>query len=187
MTILLEVFGVLAKRWRLALEIGLCVAVMVANVAGKRAGASKQKVFDQGEAVKAMAVADARYRESETRYAQQVSDVRAKYAGQEGAAKAADARYVSDLRVGSKRLRLPVAAGGCPDAADPRPAAARVDDLPRAELAPEAGAALYGIAADGDEAIRQLTALQAWAKAAVRLCSPPPKTPKSGALHLADF
>ena len=65
-------------------------------------------------------------------------------------------RFVADVRSGAVRLSIPVVACRA-NAASTDPAAASGDrHETRAELAPEAGAALAAIADDGDDAIRQL-------------------------------
>lgn len=71
---------------------------------------------------------------------------------------AARDRLAADLRAGRTRLSVPTARAydACPasDAGASAPAAG--DQAPRAELAPEAAAALTAIASDGDIAIRDL-------------------------------
>lgn len=65
-------------------------------------------------------------------------------------------RFIADVRSGAVRLSIPVVACRA-NAASADPAAAGGDrHETRAELAPEAGAALAAIADDGDDAIRQL-------------------------------
>lgn len=65
-------------------------------------------------------------------------------------------RFIADVRSGAIRLSIPVIAGRA-NAASADPATAGGDrHETRAELAPEAGAALAAIADDGDDAIRQL-------------------------------
>lgn len=73
-------------------------------------------------------------------------------------ARAENDKLRTDLAAGAKRVRVAVT--------DCKPAeAARVDDAAStAELDPKVAADLAGIAADGDAAIRQLTALQEWIK-----------------------
>jgi len=176
----------LAARWRLALEVSLCLAVLVAYGAGERAGVVSQRVLDRSEAAAALAVADAKYRQAEVTYERNVSDLRRTFAAADATANAKDAASGAALRSGAVRLRFPLAAR-CPEAAGARSAAARVDAATRGELAPEVAAALFAIAADGDAAIRQLTALQAWSRSAVTLCSPPAVPRQKSPLRLADF
>lgn len=65
-------------------------------------------------------------------------------------------RFIADVRSGAIRLSIPIVAGRA-NAASADPAIAGGDrHETRAELAPEAGAALAAIADDGDDAIRQL-------------------------------
>jgi hypothetical protein len=117
----------------------------------------------------AMARADAKYREQERANEQRVSDLRVEYAKAEAAARASDASVSRDLADGTRRMRVKVAAcrPGSP-ALGPTPG--RVDGSADAELPGPIAAALFAIAADGDQAIRQLTALQAWARDATKLC-----------------
>jgi prophage endopeptidase len=67
-------------------------------------------------------------------------------------------RFIAGVRSGAIRLSIPVVADRRATAsADPAPAAGDRHET-RAELAPEAGAALAAIADDGDDGIRQLNA-----------------------------
>ena len=166
----MAVIAVLLARWRLVLEIGLCLAVLVANVAGKRAGASFQRVLDQVQAAQAVAVENGKNREKEIAYERTISELRRGYAAKAAAEAVGDAHTLADLGSGVVRLRLPVARR-CPAIPATATAAARVDAAGEAELAPATATALFAIAADGDRYARQLTALQAWALDAVRLCS----------------
>lgn len=65
-------------------------------------------------------------------------------------------RLLSDLRAGRARLSVAVKAPTCTGADAGATTASAGDQETRAELAPEAAAALAAIAADGDKAIRDL-------------------------------
>lgn len=65
-------------------------------------------------------------------------------------------RLHSDLRTGRARLSVAVKANTCTSADRGPTTAATGDQETRAELAPEAAAALAAIASDGDKAIRDL-------------------------------
>ena len=137
---------------------------------------AKEKLAQQT----ALNAANERNRTREREHDQEVSDLRARLATAEGREQATDARAAADFRSGDDRLRLPVRTCSTAVADAAQSAAARADAEARAELAPETSAALYGIAADGDAAIRQLTGLQEWAESAVKLCGlqpPEGKTP----------
>lgn len=127
--------------------------------------------LDQQEALNAANEAN---RKKELAHEHEVSELRAKLAATEGKEQAVDATAVADFRSGADRLRLPVRTCSTAVAAAADSAAARADAEARAELAPETSAALYGIAADGDTAIRQLGGLQEWAESAVKLCGVTP-------------
>ena len=136
---------------------------------GMNLGQKKAHAEDAVAYQAAMTRADAKYREQERANEQRVSDLRVEYAKAEASARASDASVSRDLADGTRRMRLKAAA--CrPSATALGPTPGRVDGAADAELAPEVAAALYAIAADGDQAIRQLGALQAWARSAVRLC-----------------
>lgn len=109
-------------------------------------------------------------REQEIAHEQRVADLRAEYALLEGQARSEDKRTIDDLRSGNQRLRLQVASCGS-GAGTANPSAGGADGAGTAELAPEASAAVWGIAADGDGAIRKLTALQSWARSALKTCN----------------
>lgn len=87
-----------------------------------------------------------------------LSALDAKHTEELNHARAENDKLRTDLAAGSKRVRVAVT--------DCKPATtARVDDAAStAELDPKVAADLAGIAADGDAAIRQLTALQEWIK-----------------------
>lgn len=114
--------------------------------------------------------ANDRNRSLENDHAREVADLRTEYATHQADAKARDDQRIADLRSGNDRLRVQVT--NCrttqPDTA--ATASGGADGAGTAELAPEAAAALWAIASDGDRAIRKLTALQAWARSAVDLC-----------------
>ena len=109
-------------------------------------------------------------REQEKAHEQRVADLRAEFARSNTEARERDARTVADLRAGNQRLRLQVTACSATPTDSPGGPAPGVDGTRTAELAPETAAALWSIAADGDRAIRKLTALQDWARSAVTLC-----------------
>lgn len=64
-------------------------------------------------------------------------------------------RLLNDLRAGRVRLSVPVVAPACP-AGDGNPPTAPRDQEARAELAPEAAAAVAAIGHEGNDAIRDL-------------------------------
>ena len=66
-------------------------------------------------------------------------------------------QFIANVRAGTLRLSIPVQA--CSTSASPNtPASPSNSPETRAQLTPEAGATLAAIAADGDDAIRQLNA-----------------------------
>lgn len=117
--------------------------------------------------------ANEKNREQEKAHEQRVADLRAEFAQQQADARARDERTIADLRSGNQRLRLQVSSCGAARSGAAESAPGGADGAGTAELAPETSAALWGIAADGDRAIRKLTALQAWARSAVQLCTLP--------------
>ncbi len=117
--------------------------------------------------------ANEKNREHEKAHEQRVADLRAEFAQQQADARARDERTIADLRSGNQRLRLQVSSCGAARSGAAESAPGGADGAGTAELAPETSAALWGIAADGDRAIRKLTALQAWARSAVQLCTLP--------------
>ena len=117
-----------------------------------------------------LAEANDKNREQEKAHEQRVADLRAEFAQQQADARARDERTIADLRSGNQRLRLQVSSCGAAPTDSPGGPAAGADGTRTAELAPETSAALWGIAADGDRAIRKLTALQDWARSAETLC-----------------
>lgn len=119
----------------------------------------------------ALGAANERYRQAELDHGQEVAQIRADFAASQSKQQAQDAATLADLRSGAHRLRLQVAACHSAQAGAPGPGSGGVHEATYAELAPETSAALYGIAAEGDDAIRELTGLQAWATSAVKLCS----------------
>ena len=171
------------KAWIVAgASAALAAAVLVGYGAGRAdATAKAAKVLDEykeevrereREQARLLAEANDENREQEKRHEQRVAELRAGFALEQADAAARDDRTIADLRSGNQRLRLQVAnCGGSAQAGTPEPASAGADGAGGAELAPEAAAALWSIAGDGDRAIRKLTALQDWARSAVQLCS----------------
>lgn len=111
-------------------------------------------------------------REQEKAHEQRVADLRAEFAQQQADARARDERTIANLRSSNQRLRIQVSSCSAAKSGAAESAPGGADGAGTAELAPETSAALWGIAADGDRAIRKLTALQAWARSAVQLCTP---------------
>ena len=66
-------------------------------------------------------------------------------------------KFISDVRTGAVRLSIPVKACSARSSRDTATGPGNSPET-RAELTPEAGTALAAIAADGDDAIRQLNA-----------------------------
>lgn len=185
----------LSKQWNLLgsslsakLWLGLAAAVLVAaaSLIGvgygfgyAAAGAEGSKALaklnkDVAEAQKKqladLAALNEKYRQQEITHAQEVADLRAEFAKEEGKQQAVDARSVADLRSGDQQLRLPVRTCQAAVTSASVAAASRADAAARAELAPETSAALYGIAAEGDASIREHNALIEWAEKAVTQC-----------------
>lgn len=163
----------------------IALAAVAAVWVGHRRGIAKG--FDQGaasmltvmearerEAAAAVAAVETKYREREKAHDQVVVQLRVEYAEATARADASDARISRDLANGSQRVRIQVASCSSPTPAPPGASAARTDDPATAELPGPIAAALWAIAVDGDQAIRQLTALQSWSRSAVDLCNPPP-------------
>lgn len=125
---------------------------------------------DKLEAQKALANANAKYRQQESDHEKEVAQLRLDFAKDQAVQHATDTAAVAALLNGTHRLRLQVASCQA-GSAQAQSAPGGVDEAGTAELAPTTSAALYGIAADGDDAIRTLTKLQEWATSAVKLCS----------------
>ena len=177
-----------SKVWAAA---GVLLAVALIAFAGYGYGYGSGKADATAEAAEAMdkykeevrarereqerllAEANDKNREQEKAHDKRVADLRAEFARSNTEARERDARTVADLRAGNQRLRLQVTACRATPTNSPGGPAAGADGAGTAELAPETSAALWGIAADGDRAIRKLTALQAWARSAVQLCTLP--------------
>jgi phosphomannomutase len=158
--------------------VGACVAVAVAFAAtyhaGKVRGAATTHLADVDRERASVAAADAKYRKQEIDNANRIDAIRVAYTKAETTAAVVDSAAVRALDSGVRRVRIAVTR------CDPNPTApgatpTRVDDTPSAELPGPIAATLYAIAADGDQAIRQLTALQAWARSAVALCNGDPQ------------
>lgn len=158
----------------IALAIGLVVGThLIAYRTGLSRGSSRMHAEDVERERAAVAAADAKYRAMEAGNEKRVEDLRLEYAKRQAAESAVDSRTAAALASGAQRVRVAVTRCG-PNAAAPGPPAARDDGSETAELAPETATALYAIAADCDETARQLTALQSWSLAAVKLCNGTP-------------
>lgn len=175
-----------SKVWAAA---GVLLAVALIAFAGYGYGYGSGKADATAEAAEAMdkykeevrarereqerllAEANDKNREQEKAHEQRVADLRAEFAQQQADAAARDQRTIDDLRSGNQRLRLQVTSCRASSAGSPEPAPGGADGAGSAELAPETAATLWGIAGDGDRAIRKLTALQAWARSATQTCN----------------
>lgn len=176
MTVILLMLG---KLWRApwVRTVGICLALLAAIILthvaayyrGAGNGAAKAHAEDAAAQAAALARAESVYRAKELTNEKQIEGIRVEYAARAATETALDAHAGGDLRAGTQRMRVAVARCS-PVPAAPGPTASRADVAETAELAPEVAGRLYAIAADGDAAIRQLTALQAWAKSAVTLC-----------------
>lgn len=156
------------KFWAAA-ALALAALVLGSHYLGRRSGAKQAHAEDLAKEQAALVEADARYRKQEKTHDEQVQQLRLAYAAEAAKQEAANDAHARDLRSGAERLRFKVAA--CrPVAAGAGPTTTRVDDPEEADLAPEVAERIFAIAADGDAAIEQLTALQAWARSAVVLC-----------------
>lgn len=108
----------------------------------------------------------------EKEHAQVVADLRAQYATAVAEADAARRDRDAALRSGAVGVRIRVRPGSCQVAAvPPGSAASGADGGETAQLDPATAADLEGITRDGDDSIRQLDALQAWARSAVQACN----------------
>lgn len=113
--------------------------------------------------------ADAATAARESKAAHENSDLRAAYVIVAAAASAADSRHVADLAAGRVGVRVRLVPGSCDATAVPvSDAASGADGAPTARLDPAVAASVERIANTGDDAIRQLTALQDWVDRNVR-------------------
>lgn len=134
-------------------------AEQLGEIAAKGAEQAREALDWKDRAEKAIAAIDAQQQENDR-------------------VKAENARLADELRTGARRVfvaaKCPAAAGSStvPGAAG----AARVDDeVARAELDPSFAGNVVGITDDGDDAIRELTALQDYVR---RVCLAPRSAPK---------
>lgn len=153
-----------------ALVLLALIAYPVTYYVGKARGASAAHAIDKARELQIVADFDKRYREAEQDYAKRVFDQRMEFATKTAAEKAVDDRQSSDLHAGVERVRVHVVRCRA-DAAPATTTAPRTDGAGTAELSPDVAGRLYDLAARGDKYARQVTALQAWARSAVALCS----------------
>lgn len=165
------------KTW---LIIAAAVAVAVLGIAagsyGYGYGSGKAKATEEAAAERAasqqrVAEANEKNREQEKVHELRIRQLLADFVRADEYNRGKDARTIADLRSGNQRMRLRIATCHPAQSGEAGPAPGGADGAGTAELAPETSAALWGIAADGDRAIRKLTGLQAWARSAVQLCS----------------
>jgi len=145
-------------------------AVGIAYSVGKSRGASAMHAADVAHEQAALAAAEKAYREQERAHDKVIDQIRVDYAAREAAAKVVDTEAVRALDTGVRRVRIPIVRCS-PDVPTAGPTTGRVDGPQDAELAPKAASDLERIAADCDEGLRQLGALQEWARAAAALRS----------------
>ncbi len=138
-----------------------------------RAGESyaKKESARNTELVVALSTANNKVREREQLHEQNVAKLRDDFRAILEQQFARDSARIAELSSGSKRLRVQVIPGSCKPGAVPGvPTPEGANDTATAELAPATGTALYRIAADGDQAINQLTALQKYTQELWNAC-----------------
>lgn len=161
----------------------LAVAIMIGSAAffagfnkGVDKGYSKLDSYKQEVYLKeqqylaAIADANAAIAKMERDHEKEVADINLRYQEAQFKAEADDKKRISDLQSGISRLRLQVSSCNSPGSPEAGSPSSSDNGTRSADLAPETSAALYSIAGDGDRAIRKLTALQEWAKEALKLC-----------------
>ena len=153
------------------LPVVFIVSVWGSRCLGRRAGHKEERILCEQERTTALAQAEATYRQKESEHAAQINKLQQSYARKNLEADVVDAAASRDLGTGRERRRFPLARASCPKPAQVAAPSARTDGEATGELAPETARSLYSIAADGDKAIRQLTALQEWSREAVELCN----------------
>jgi hypothetical protein len=159
-----------SKLGRVLLVVaGIALAILVSYSMGRARGAARESARCKEQANWAMVVAQESNRKQEMTHAREIQELQTKFSQQQQQAAAVDARALADFGSGSRRMRFPLAPR-CPAAPAATGATGRVDATQAADIAPATAEALYSIAADGDEAIRQLTALQSWVREALKLC-----------------
>lgn len=130
-----------------------------------------QDVKDEQRRRDAVAKKDADTAAREAKAKDENSTLRAAYVTEKGAHDADNHARDADLRAARIAVRVPIVAGSCHGAASgvsPGLSTAGADDATSAQLAPEAAAGLERIADTGNDAIRQLAALQEWVDRNVR-------------------
>lgn len=131
---------------------------------------AKKHLAEKEEQNRLLVEANTKISKLEKKYERDISDIRAEYIEQSTNAANRDAEVISDLRTGNERLRLQVTSCHSTKTDKHQPSSTGTNGGGSAELAPEASAALWRIASDGDRAIRKLTALQKWAEVVVQTC-----------------
>lgn len=116
----------------------------------------------------ALAQSSANLRAAEQRHADATRQLRDQYDIERAALQRAHDQAVTDLRNSSQRVRVPVT--DCQPVPSPAAAASGTATAATAELDATVAADIYRIAADCDEIIHKYTALQNWAKEALKLC-----------------
>jgi len=149
----------------LAVRILIFVLVVLASLGGgylkgrsdANSGWEKKALEMETASQRKLAEVTSQVRKVEFEAQESLSALSAKHSKETKDAKAKSDRVLSDVRAGAYRLSVP--ALRCRDAEALYPTTPRGDRTEaRAELAAEAAATLVSIAAEGDDAIRQLNA-----------------------------
>ncbi|MCG9052339.1 lysis protein [Laribacter hongkongensis] len=130
---------------------------------GHRTGAAGVQAdwnADQARMTAQLLVQEQAARAAEQQHAKALAAIDAQYQKNERHAQRENNRLRAQLRAGTVRLSVPVAAGSCNLPADSSTSGSR-DATPRAELSAEAADDLVALADDADAVVRQLTACQA--------------------------
>lgn len=150
----------------LAVRILIFVLVVLASLGGgylkgradANSGWEKKALEMEAASQRKLAEVTSQVRKVELEAQESLNALSTKHRQEMRDAKAKSDRVISDVRAGAYRLSVPTTSR-CRDAEALYPTAPRGDRTEeRAELATEAAATLVSIAAEGDDAIRQLNA-----------------------------
>lgn len=159
----------LAIGLAVALIFGAGFAVRGHYAATAMAAHLKVDQNDENQRIADTAKKDAETASRELKASHDNADARAAYVAEQSAHAADNARHLADLAAGRVGVRVRLVPGTCgAEALPPGSAASGADGEATAQLAPDVAASVERIADTGDDAIRQLTALQDWVDRNVR-------------------
>lgn len=147
--------------------------IEVNKLKAELAEASKAYDKERTKAAENLQKAQATYREKEGKFYATISDLEKAYETAKNTNRLADRSVSDSLANGSSRMRVQTVAACLPvsGSSETKPTSSGTNEPNSGQLPSGIAQRLYNRASEADECARQVTALQAWVRAALDLCN----------------